>query len=163
MATRLVYTEEELKAAGYVIENGCAKRIKKDTKPLVNKRRKFGFVTEKIGGKVYRFRSRWEFWYALYLQQLLITGKIGKWLYESKTFYFKGIKRGSVSYLPDFQVFELDGSYSWVEVKGYLDQRGATKLKRMAKYYPEEKILVIRENVIKKIQALKLEDNPRLR
>lgn len=36
-----------------------------------------------------------------------------------------------------------DGRIEWHEVKGYLDQKSRTKLKRMAKYFPGEKIVVV--------------------
>jgi len=76
------------------------------------------------------FRSRWEANYARYLNFLNV-----KWRHEPKMFYFPGIRRGNVSYMPDFYLPDED---RWVEVKGYLDQPSRTKLKRFKKYYPEQ-------------------------
>jgi hypothetical protein len=39
------------------------------------------------------------------------------------------------SYLPDIYLSKTD---EWVEVKGYLDAAGRSKLRRFKKYYPEE-------------------------
>jgi hypothetical protein len=58
-----------------------------------------------------------------------------KWEFEPKTFYFEDIKRGCVSYTPDFYLPEED---KWVEVKGWMDSKSKTKIKRFKKYFPEE-------------------------
>ncbi len=89
------------------------------------------------------FRSRWEANYARYLNWLIEQAAILRWEYEPDTFEFHKIKRGSRFYTPDFKVFNLDGSYEYHEVKGYMDSASVTKLKRMEKYYPQEKILII--------------------
>ncbi len=98
-----------------------------------------------IGGKRKYFRSRWEANYARYLQFLKERGEIADWLHEPETFWFEKIKRGVRSYLPDFRVFENDGSSKLHEVKGWMDARSKTTLRRMAKYHPAETIIVIRE------------------
>lgn len=81
------------------------------------------------------FRSRYEANYARFLNFTKV-----KWEYEAKTFWFEKIKRGSRSYTPDFY---LPASNEYHEVKGWMDPKSATKLKRMAKYYPEIKVIVI--------------------
>lgn len=96
-----------------------------------------------IAGKKYYFRSKWENNYARYLELLKINGQIVDWQYEPKTFYFEGIRRGAVSYKPDFAVVHQDKSIEWVEVKGYLSPRDKTKLKRFKEQFPEEEIKVI--------------------
>lgn len=96
-----------------------------------------------IGGIPKYYRSRWEANYANYLQWLKEKGQILTWKHEPKTFWFGEIKRGCVSYLPDFLVTELDGTEAYHEVKGWMDDRSKTKIKRMAKYYPEVKLIVI--------------------
>lgn len=58
--------------------------------------------------------------------------------YEPKRFKFP-VKRGVTSYLPDFRVWESGMAY-YIEVKGWMDPKSKTALKRMAKYYPEIKI-----------------------
>ena len=53
------------------------------------------------------------------------------------------IMRGTRSYLPDFRVTEINGDIAYHEIKGWMDDRSKTKIKRMAKYYPEVKLIVI--------------------
>lgn len=96
-----------------------------------------------IGGQRCYFRSRWEANYARYLQHLVETCKIRGWEHEPKTFWFDGIRRGVCSYKPDFRVTMPDGSIEWHEVKGWMDARSRTTLKRMAKYHPAEKIVLV--------------------
>lgn len=93
-------------------------------------------------GDVY-FRSKWEANYALYLDFLIKNGDIKDWEYESETFFFDKIKLGTRSYRPDFPVINNDDSKEYHEVKGYMDARSKTKLKRMAKYFPEIKLVLI--------------------
>ncbi len=96
-----------------------------------------------IGGKRCFFRSAWEANYARYLEFLKVHQNITDWEHEPFTFWFEGIKRGCVSYLPDFRVTNLSGSHEFHEVKGWMDDRSATKIKRMAKYFPDVKLVVI--------------------
>ena len=96
-----------------------------------------------IGGIKKYYRSKWEANYAHYLQWLLERGEIAGWAHEPETFWFDGIKRGCVSYLPDFRVQEVGGSIAYHEVKGWMDDRSVTKIKRMAKYHPKVKLIVI--------------------
>lgn len=102
-----------------------------------------------IGGERVYFRSRWEFNYAVYLQWMLERGEITKWEHEPKTFWFEKIRRGCRSYLPDFRVTYPSGSVEYHEVKGWMDARSKTKLKRMAKYHPDVVLVVIRESWFK--------------
>lgn len=88
-------------------------------------------------------RSRWEANYARYLNWLQRRGEIAKWEYEPQTFVFEKIKRGSRSYTPDFRVTGKDGCIEYHEIKGYMDARSATKIKRFAKYFPKEQLVVI--------------------
>lgn len=96
-----------------------------------------------IGGVNKYYRSKWEANYAYYLEWLKQKGQISDWKHEPKTFWFDGIKRGCVSYLPDFLVTEINGSEAYHEVKGWMDERSVTKIKRMAKYHPNVKLIVI--------------------
>lgn len=89
------------------------------------------------------FRSQWEFYYSLFLEKLKQEGKITEWKHEPKCFWFNEIKRGVRSYLPDFCITHKDGTEEWSEVKGYFDSKSQTKMKRMAKYYPEVKIRLV--------------------
>ena len=96
-----------------------------------------------IGGKRNFYRSRWEYRYALYLEFMKKHKHIIEWEHEPKTFWFEGIKRGTNNYKPDFRVVFPSGNDEWIEVKGYMDSKSATKIKRMAKYHPDVKLRVI--------------------
>lgn len=96
-----------------------------------------------LGENTCYFRSNWEYKFARYLEWLKVNNLIQEWQYEPKTFWFEGIKRGVVSYKPDFYVLELNGNHHWAEVKGYMDPKSKTKIKRMAKYHPREKLHII--------------------
>ena len=87
-----------------------------------------------LGGQF--FRSRWEANYARYLNLLISHGHIAKWEFEPDTFWFESIRRGVRSYMPDFKIWRPNGTLYYVEVKGWMDAKSATKLRRMAKYHP---------------------------
>lgn len=97
----------------------------------------------KINNRKYYFRSGWEVNYARYLEWLKQEKQIKRWQYEPKTFWFENIKRGVRSYTPDFRIENNDGSIEYHEVKGYMDAKSKTKIKRMAKYYPNTVLIVI--------------------
>lgn len=94
-------------------------------------------------GEIY-FRSKWEANYARYLNLLKERGEIFQWEYEPDTFWFEQIKRGVRSYKPDFKVWDKEGSDPYyIEIKGYMDQKSKTKISRMAKYYPNVKLILV--------------------
>jgi hypothetical protein len=97
-------------------------------------------------------RSTWELTFAKYAQAMKAAGAILDWEHEPKTFWFLEIKRGVRSYLPDFKITNLDGSHYWVEVKGYMDAKSKTKIKRFRKYYPEEQLVVADAEFFKKFR-----------
>lgn len=99
-----------------------------------------------VGGKRIFFRSRWELRYALYLQLLKEKGDIKQWEHEPKVFHFMGVKNGSVSYKPDFEVIHKNGSIEFIEVKGYETGKDRSKWKRMAKFHPEVKLRIVRKD-----------------
>lgn len=96
-----------------------------------------------VNGERIYFRSRWEYNYALYLEFLRLRGEIQKWEHEPETFWFEKIKRGCRTYLPDFRVTLPSGMVEYHEVKGWMDPRSITKIKRMAKYHPKIILRVI--------------------
>ena len=96
-----------------------------------------------IGGRTIRARSKAEANYARYLEWLRSRGDIQGWAHEPRTYWFNGIKRGTVSYLPDFEVIELSGEAVLHEVKGWMDPKSATKIKRMRIYHPTVMLIVI--------------------
>ncbi len=110
-----------------------------------------------IAGERKYFRSSWEYKYACYLQMLKNQGEIKHYEFEPHTFWFLKIMRGVRSYKPDFKVTYRDKEFDvmgkatefdrveWHEVKGWLDPKSKTKLKRMAKYYPNE-VIVLRDS-----------------
>lgn len=97
----------------------------------------------KIGVKAKYYRSSWEANFARYLQFLKEKKIIRNWWHEPKTFYFNKIKRGVRSYLPDFKVNRQDCTHYWVEVKGWMNAKSKTKIKRFRKYYPKEQLFIV--------------------
>ncbi len=104
----------------------------------------------KVGGKTYWFRSGLEVRWAQYLELLKGLSEILYWEYETKKFEFKGIRSGTVFYTPDFFIQYPSGEMLWHEVKGHLQQKDVTKFRRMAKYYPNEKLILVMQNIPKK-------------
>ena len=76
------------------------------------------------------FRSKMEANVARYYRYI---GEL--YIYEYWEFEFKGIKRGSRFYKPDFFLAVVN---RWIEVKGRFGDSDKTKLRRFKKYYPEE-------------------------
>ena len=114
----------------------------------MRKRRNFSHIKKGwavIGGKRNYYRSQFEREHAVKLQLQKEKGDIKDWEHEPKVFYFGGIRRGTTNYTPDFKVTNLDGSHYWVECKGYWDAKSKTKVKRFAKYFPEEKLICINQ------------------
>lgn len=106
-----------------------------------------------IGDKRFFFRSKWEMNVAYYIEWLKMNKQIIDWSYEEDTFWFEKIRRGVRSYTPDFKITENDGSIKYTEVKGWMDDKSKTKLKRMAKYYPKIKIELIGEAEYKLLKS----------
>jgi hypothetical protein len=96
---------------------------------------------EIAGRKIY-FRSAWEANYARLLEVRRITGDILDWHYE-RTQYILDTRSGTTTYIPDFDVTELDGTLSHHEVKGWMDERSKRKLSLMKRHHPTVKVLVI--------------------
>jgi hypothetical protein len=65
------------------------------------------------------------------------------WRYEPAIFTFEGIARGCREYRPDVLVVHPDDTWVYEEIKGHMDQKSKTRLKRMAKYYPGVRVEVI--------------------
>jgi Protein of unknown function (DUF1064) len=103
-------------------------------------------------GNIY-FRSSWEANYARYLNLLIRLGAVEKWEFEPVTFWFEGIRRGTISYKPDFRVYYKDDPVpEYVEIKGWVVEKDRTKWRRMAKYHPNIKLVIIKA---KEFYALK--------
>lgn len=112
---------------------------------LINNRVKASWKQgwHEIGGKRVYLRSSWEKVYAEILEKRKSLGVIIEWEYEADTFWFEKIKRGCRSYTPDFKVTFPDGSIEYHEIKGWMDDRSKTKIKRMRIYHPRIKLVVI--------------------
>jgi hypothetical protein len=89
-----------------------------------------------IGGKRHFFRSKQEANYARWLEFQKQRGIITEWEHEPETFWFDQIKRGINNYTPDYRVTFPDGKIEYHEVKGWMDSRSKTKIKRFQKYHP---------------------------
>ena len=96
-----------------------------------------------IGDTAKYYRSAWEANYARYLEYLKKNNRIRDWFHEPKRFIFSEVKRGIKSYLPDFKVYRENGTHFWVEVKGFMDSKSKTKIKRFRKYFPDETLLIV--------------------
>lgn len=127
-----------------------------DSKPAKTQKFKAGW--RQVGTQRIYARSRWEANWAFYLEWLKSLGEIQSWEHEPETFWFEAIRRGVRSYLPDFKVKNKDGSICYYEVKGYMDPKSKTKIKRMAKYHPLVKLVVIDEksyrDIAKKVSSI---------
>lgn len=89
-------------------------------------------------------RSSWESNYARILNLWQRMKIVERWDYEPETFWFDGIRRGTVSYKPDFRVvYRGDPRLEYVEIKGRVMAIDHTKWKRMAKYHPNVKLVII--------------------
>jgi hypothetical protein len=120
-------------------------------KPRGHNRSTTGGPREDLGGLY--VRSAWEANYARYLSWLKKMGRVLAWEYEPRTFVFARIKRGTRSYTPDFMVTLAGGRIEWHEVKGWLDQKSRTRLARMRRYYPNEKVVLIGADWFKSARA----------
>lgn len=106
-----------------------------------------------IGDQKIYARSIWESNIGRWLEYQRKQGWILAWKHEPKTFWFEGIKRGCVSYKPDYQVFIDEDSWYWIEVKGFYDAKSKTKIKRFKKYFPNEELRVLDKEFFKKNNA----------
>lgn len=90
------------------------------------------------------FRSRWERNISIVLDEMVARGEIRGWTYEEDEFAFTAIKRGVRFYKPDFRLDygDSESAIFW-EVKGLMDQKSATALDRMRRYYPDVVVLVV--------------------
>lgn len=98
-------------------------------------------------------RSSWEANYARYLNWLVENdNELLKWEYEPDTFVFEGITRGTRTYTPDFKLFYCDGRIEYHEVKGWMDPKSVTRLRRMKKYFPQIDLVLIDAGVYRGIE-----------
>lgn len=103
-----------------------------------------------LGERRFFARSRWEANYGRYLEWLRTNGDIADWQYEPAIYEFP-LKRGVTSNKPDFGVTENNGNYVLHEVKGWMDPKSKTRIKRMKKYYPSVTMIIIDQRHISSI------------
>lgn len=104
-----------------------------------------------VGGKRHYWKSNYEYRWAQYLEILKVAGEIIDWEYEPTRFYFAEIKSGTKIYKPDFKVY-LRGTLNyhiWHECKGHLHQKNLTQFHRMQIYYPNQRIILVMQNIPK--------------
>jgi hypothetical protein len=109
-------------------------------------------VTATIGGKTYHFRCKLEYRWAKYLQFLQDAEQIFDWSYETKEFMFTdfGYTKGPFVYRPDFFVQENDGREVIYECKGHHDSDTNSKFQRMAKHYPNVRMILVLQRIPKR-------------
>lgn len=106
-----------------------------------------------IGTKKIFFRSRWKYNYAVYLNYLKNNNKIKKWEHEPDSFLMYYEDGKATTYLPDFKVYNNDGSIEYHEVKGWFDDRSIFKIGEFSKTYGNKtKLIVINEKKYKQIE-----------
>ncbi len=105
-------------------------------------------ITREVGGKVYTFRSKLEYKWAVWCQLRKEQSIIIDWWFEDEetlleleTRYFKNKKL----YLPDFTIQTTDG-YEYEETKGWFPAKAYTKIKLAAEQY-ENPITLIFANL----------------
>ena len=105
--------------------------------------------TERVtaNGRVIKFRSKLEAKWSRYLDLLIRDGEIKYYDYEPFYFEFPEIRHGVTRYKPDFKIYLPDGSVRWEELKGCLNPKSLTRIRRFAKYYPFEKLHLIFDGV----------------
>ncbi len=107
-----------------------------------------------IGGQVCHFRSKGEHNLAVYFEFLKEQGEILSWEYEKgrcqKYFDLPLKAKGARSWLIDFAVEMPDGEVVYWEYKGWLEGRDVTKFRRFAKYFPDDKVILVMSGKAKK-------------
>lgn len=96
-----------------------------------------------INGEKRFFRSKWEANYCIYLNFLIKQKQIKSYSYEEDVFVFEAIQFGTRSYRPDFKVINNDDTIEYHEIKGWMTPKSKTQLSRMAKYFPDVKLVLI--------------------
>jgi len=97
------------------------------------------------------FRSKMEAHIYQYLRWLCDKGQLANLEYEPMKYHFP-FSGGSNSYTPDFGCWDnWKHEQLYFEVKGYMDAKSKTKLRRMKIHYPKIHIEVIDKKAYKAI------------
>ena len=95
-----------------------------------------------INGREFKFKSKVEYRWGLYLQLLKDLGAITAWDYEPKKFIFSERWRKRRTYVPDFFIKE-DGEEFYQEVKTSMRQTDVTRFRCLRADFPEVKIVLV--------------------
>lgn len=155
--SKLMWATHKAFGIGLMSQENIEKRSDRSSQMMTarhaskNYTRARGGVREDIG-EIY-FRSSWEANYARYLNKLISLGVVVSWEYEPETFWFEAIRRGTRSYRPDFRVFYKDDPKpEYIEIKGWVVAKDRTKWRRMKKYHPHIKLVVVGQKEYEKIK-----------
>lgn len=136
-------------------KNKVLKETKVGTK-IVSIRRKY--VTEL--NQLCSLDSNYEYDYALYLDHIYRSSEIAGWVRNRTPFYFTepvlipGKKRHYQRfYIPDFLVFNLDGTYEIHEVKGWMNDRSRAIIDQFKKDFPTLIYKIIEKDDILALQS----------
>lgn len=95
-------------------------------------------ITREVGGKIYTYRSKLEYKWAVWCELRTMQGLLKDWWFEDEetllqieTPYFHNKKL----YLPDFTVQMPNGDYEFEETKGWFPPKDYTKIKLAAQQY----------------------------
>ena len=91
-------------------------------------------VTREIGGKIYTYRSKLEYRWAVWCQLRKEQGIILEWWYEDEKLEVITKCGDRKYYRPDFTIQTEDG-YEFEETKGYFPPKDYTKIKLAAQQY----------------------------
>ena len=141
----LFYIDDSYKMATKVICIDCGDKKtirKKKSKTVRTAAGNFARTKKGIRKDIhpkYSFKSATEANFARILDFLGL-----KWKYEERAFTFDGYKNKPHVYIMDFEVLPSKKKIpsgiecGWVEIKGYMDARSRSKLRRYKANYPEE-------------------------
>lgn len=103
-----------------------------------------------------QFRSQLEADYAAHLAALKAAGVVESYLYEPCTWALDhGILKHKCTYTPDFVVRYPDGHIEYHEVKGFMREDAAVKVKLAAAQHPECPFYIVTRPSKKKGWCLK--------
>jgi len=98
-------------------------------------------ITAEVGGRIYTFRSKLEYYWAVWCQLRKEQGIITDWLYESEEVPIVYKTGREDFYRPDFTI--QDGpEYSFEETKGWFQAKDKTKMKLFAEQYDNPLTLI---------------------
>ena len=156
-ASRKMWATMKTFGTGLATEEHSARRSRQQSERMASRpahktyTRTRGGMRDDLGH--IHFRSSWEANYARYLNLLKKMGVVEHWDFEQEVFWFDGIRRGVTNYRPDFRVkYKGDDKLEYVEIKGWVQPKDRTKWRRMKKYHPHIKLVIVAQ---KQYEAIK--------